>query len=177
MFYFYSLRDCRTPNHKGRKLIKTLWRVYPDVFGHFEQEVETGIRGYHSDLTGLLVKYDDANIVCIAVMTELKLDRILTLPKFRNLGHATKLLKCLRTFGDMSDISFLSPVDSNVIPLFEKSGWEIRKKGKVNKDGTIDYLSSPVNFEEVMEAGHWLQMLKVFNKLMDNKVVLGYQRV
>ena len=160
MFYFYNLRDCRDANNKGRKLIKTLWRVYPDVFGHIEQEVETGIRGYNPDISGLLVKYDEDNIVCVAVMTDCKLDRIFTLPNYRNLGHAETLLKCLRLFAYLCGISFLSPVDPKIIPLFIKCGWKRRTQSRKNKDGTIDFVSDPNKFKDLMYAGGWLKYIK-----------------
>ena len=85
-----------------------------------------------ADTTGIIFWIVKDEIKTVALVQGSKLDRIFTIPSARHKGYATNLLITWRLMKPTA----WSPVNPEVVPLFEKVGFEVMEG--VNKDGTIN---------------------------------------
>jgi len=88
-------------------------------------------------LRGLYCLCIDDKIVSVIYMNINKIDRVITLPKFRHQGYATHLINHLSNELLKAGLSPFSPVLPEIEPLFIKLGWV--KYDKPCPDGTYDY--------------------------------------
>jgi predicted acetyltransferase len=88
--------------------------------------------------SGMYCLYDDNTLLCVGIIENVQMKRIITIPRFRRQGHASRLLTEFATQMYRCGLFAFSPVDPFIEPLFEKLGW-IRNSGE-NEDGTHDYV-------------------------------------
>lgn len=155
-YTFYSIAQMRKLNTRANTLMCVLMKLYPDTFGGMFDRVM--LKSYRSvDFSGLFVRYADGKVVCVSVIYDgAKLDRIFTLPYYRDWGFATQMLGVLRVVSTLSRFSFLSPVEKAIVPLFVAAQWTILDDTKENPDGTLDMLSDRAVFKEVAVIPDWM---------------------
>lgn len=154
-YVFYSISTMRVRKSVGNRLINILVKLYPDTFGHIF-ECMTGRIGCDANFCGLFVRYVDEKVVCVSVIKNgRKLDRIFTIPMYRNKSYATQMLTLLKGISFFQGFTFLSPVDQSVLSLFNKAGWKMFENPSINKDGTIDMLPIPSYYKDVEQIPNW----------------------
>lgn len=88
-------------------------------------------------MSGCYCLYDDNILLSVLIIDRTCVRRVITLPRFRRQGHASRLLT---TFADKvynCGLFTFAPVDPTVEPLFEGIGWV--RNTHLNSDGTHDY--------------------------------------
>ena len=166
-FKFYSFEKLRNPNHEGSKLLNVLTELYPEAFGYLYLRVNIKANmTYRSakvepTISGLYVMKIDKKIVCFANILNVVVDRIFTLPKYRNRGYATRMLSILKCLSVISgEYSMISPVDQRVTHIYEKAGW-VKYNEIINKDGSIDMVSNKALISDYMDLRRWKGYLEV----------------
>ncbi len=102
----------------------------------------------------------DNKIVCFANMLNVVIDRIFTIPKYRNKGYATQMLRVMRAISVLSgEYSLISPVDQCVVNIYEKAGWA-KYNEIINKDGSIDMVSNKPFINDYMDLKKWKRFLE-----------------
>lgn len=146
-FKYYPFRDIvMKSNSKCEVLYRVLMTIESDISANilnelillrntklsYELAIEIWLRGIYTMIC-------NGKIVSCAFIKKNTIDRIITLPNYRNKGYATKLIKKIVENMSNCDIKPVwSPLDPKIIPFFEKIGW-CRCLHTINKDGTIDY--------------------------------------
>lgn len=155
-----SLREGR-----GKALLSVLVVSEPEIFRDLLARVlAPGLAPEEEKLCGLFVRSEGHEVHCVAVLLENRVDRIYTIPRFRGRGYAKQVLAFFHMVSMMSKFSFESPVNPEVVPLFEASGWA-RKGAKPNKDGTLDMVAFPETHAPVMDMGQWFTFVEVLGTL------------
>jgi len=110
-------------------------------------------------LHGMYALYENNTLVSVATIGLNKIDRVITMPRFRHKGHATYLIKHItKKMMDAGIQHVFCPVEPSVEPLFEKMGWV--KIGRTAPDGTHDFV--PASCENLYtlvsryDYGSWL---------------------
>ena len=88
-------------------------------------------------MSGCYCLYDDDTLLSVLIIDKTCVRRIITLPRFRHQGHASRLLTHFAESVYDCGLFAFSPVDPGVEPLFERLGW-VRSNHR-NSDGTHDY--------------------------------------
>ena len=89
-------------------------------------------------IAGLYCLYDGTILLSVAEIYKNKIDRIITMPRFRRQGHAIRLITHIKEEFQRANIFLVfSPVAPSAEPLFEKMGWV--RCGRGAADGTMDY--------------------------------------
>lgn len=164
---FYSYDDMRKDTtNEGRVLLRVLAMTEPNTFGDalaylLLAKSDTTL---NPSISGLLVKREGTTVVCVASVSNVKIDRIYTIPRFRKLGHAKTLLSLLTAFSMFMNFSFVSPVNPDVIPVFLSAGWKF-KAGGPNKDGTRQMASNLPRLSNKMDVSRWAVALESFNQM------------
>jgi hypothetical protein len=84
--------------------------------------------------------HDSKTIYAMALVCLGKLDGIYVPLEYRRSGYATELLKNIhRLYKNIQDIPICSPVKSDIVPAFTRTGW-VKYSDKMNKDGTFNYV-------------------------------------
>ena len=97
----------------------------------------------------------DGKIVCFANILNVVVDRIFTIPKYRNNGYATRMLKILKCISVISgEYSLISPVDPHVAHIYEKAGW-VKYNEIINTDGSIDMVTNKPLVSDYMDVKKW----------------------
>ena len=156
MLVFHSYHDLRQDNTLLKALALTCPSVFDDELRYSKLPME--MLPAHPELSGLLVLKEGTVVKCVAVLHDLKVDRLYTLPRFRRQGHAHGMLTFLRGVSLFGKFCFTSPVEPEIAAVFESAGWT-RRSEKVNRDGTVDYQSNNPAWKRVMDAGSWLGYL------------------
>lgn len=113
----------------------------------------------HSKMTKLLLSgvyclYDGETLLSVATIYLNKIDRIITIPRFRHQGHSSRLLRHIAEQMKQCGIAVICPVEEYIEPLFYKLGW---KRTDVSAhDGTHDfYLPEHEQiYNEMVEYGY-----------------------
>jgi hypothetical protein len=165
-FKFYSFQNLRDPKHEGSKLLNLLTELYPDAFGYLylrvniKKDMTYRSVPINSKISGLLLMKIDNKIVCFANMLNVVIDRIFTIPKYRNKGYATQMLRVMRAISVLSgEYSLISPVDQCVVNIYEKAGWA-KYNEIINKDGSIDMVSNKPFINDYMDLKKWKRFLE-----------------
>ena len=157
MLTFYSYDDIRAHKGSGRALLKDLVDEAPDTFQDAVAYVvlpQEFRRTYNDSISGLLVDANQDGIQCVVVLGDVKVDRIYVPPQRRRLGHAKRMLSFLKAVSILSQFSFTSPVEPEIVPVFLAGGWTLKGSG-INEDGTVDMLSNPPCVADVIDIGAW----------------------
>jgi predicted acetyltransferase len=102
----------------------------------------------------------DKKIVSFANILNVVVDRIFTIPKYRNRGYATTMLRILKAISVLSgEYSMISPVDQHVAHIYEKAGW-VNYNEIINKDGSIDMVSNKALISDYMDLRKWKGFLE-----------------
>ena len=151
--HFYSYAEClRIKNSKTKSLYNYL-RAFvepemPDLMRQYdvliplpesEQERILGKEILHwTRYSGLFCLYEGNNLLSVIVLEMMtRVDRIITMPKYRRQGHALHLLTELtRQMIGHGCPNLISPVYPRIASLFEKAGWVQIGGGTAT---TIDY--------------------------------------
>jgi predicted acetyltransferase len=88
-------------------------------------------------LKGLYCLCVDDKIVSVVYLNKNKIDRVITLPKYRHKGYASHLIKHITNQLIKAGVSPFSPVEPEIESLFIKLGWV--KYDESCPDGTYDY--------------------------------------
>jgi hypothetical protein len=160
-FKFYSFENLRDPKHEGSKLLNVLTELYEEAFGYLYLRVNIKENmtyrsvPINSKISGLYVMKVDKKIVCFANLLNAVIDRIFTIPKYRNRGYATQMLSIMRGISMWTDeYSLISPVDQHVVHIYEKAGW-VKYNEIVNKDGSTDMVSNEQAVSDFMDMKMW----------------------
>ena len=142
-YRFYCFGECLfKQNSKTSLLYSALRTIEPDlpnIMPDLNSARERGERHEEFNLRGMYCLCIDEVIVSVALLADNKLDRILTIPKYRRQGYALQLIKHIaEQLVEYECPAFLSPVYPSVAPLFEKAGW-VKTGSWCERDGTIDY--------------------------------------
>ena len=97
----------------------------------------TAEKRIHLTLRGLYCLCVDDKIVSVICLSETKIDRVITLPKYRHKGYASHLIKHLSNQLLKAGLIPFSPVKPEIESLFTKLGWI--KYDDSCPDGTYDY--------------------------------------
>ena len=167
-YTLYSYRDMKAnPSGYGLRLLRKLVEQAPEHFNDVGQYVFfshlTGVElpTLNDDLSGLLVRKEDGHVVTVATMRNEKLDRLYTLPQHRGKGHATKLLAYLFLLSSMGGWTFISPVKTDLLPMFVRAGWTRRPDSAPNRDKTRDMVTNPQFARSgMMDIGRWFALIK-----------------
>jgi GNAT superfamily N-acetyltransferase len=88
-------------------------------------------------LSGIYALYDGETLLSVATIQCNKIDRIITLPRFRRNGYASMLVKHIAEKMKECGICVICPVEAHAEPLFRKLGWV--KDTKMCPDGCYDF--------------------------------------
>lgn len=88
-------------------------------------------------MSGCYCLYDDNTLLSVLIIDRTCVRRVITLPRFRHQGHASRLLTYFADRVYDCGLFAFSPVDPAVEPLFEGIGWV--RSTHLNSDGTHDY--------------------------------------
>lgn len=158
MLTFYSFHDIRSGKGSGRALLKSLVTEAPDTFKNTVAYVllpDKSRTAYNDSISGLLVESDEDGILCVVVLAEVKVDRIYVPPHCRRRGHAKRMLCFLQAVSILSQFSFISPVEPEIVPLYLAASWTHKGSG-LNEDGTVQMVSNKPKLSAAMEIGAWL---------------------
>jgi hypothetical protein len=142
--WYYSFMDIiAKENSKTETLLKALQLIEPALSKvsnelAYIKRMKLLVNAHELFLTGMVCLYDKTTLLSVAFIHLNKIDRIITIPRFRKQGHATDLLT--RVVGFMRACGLtgvFSPVNPDVEPLFIKMGWV--KVGTGAEDGTTDF--------------------------------------
>jgi hypothetical protein len=145
-FRFFSYITFLVPNKKTKtEIVYTALRVIEPAL---EDQVKHIRENKHWILTnpknftlvstsGMYCLYDDDTLLCVGIIEHIQLKRIITIPRFRRQGHASRLVKEFASQMYRCGVFAFSPVDPFIEPLFDKLGWI--RNGGANEDGTHDY--------------------------------------
>jgi GNAT superfamily N-acetyltransferase len=141
---YYSFMDIITEeNSKAETLLKALQLIEPALSKAsnglaYIKRMGVPVNAHEMFLSGMFCLYDGDTLLSVAFIHLNKIDRVVTIPRFRRQGHASELLK--RVVGLMKACGIsgvFSPVTPDVEPFFIKMGWV--KVGKEAEDGTTDF--------------------------------------
>jgi GNAT superfamily N-acetyltransferase len=74
-------------------------------------------------LSGIYALYDGDTLLSVAIIECNKINRIITLPRFRRKGYSSLLVKHIAEKMKECGICVICPVDKHIEPLFYKLGW------------------------------------------------------
>lgn len=154
MYKFYSFHNIST---QGKQLLTILGTQFPE---HFQVALHNYNKSpiYMNDISGLFCRYEGSKIVCVCLLLHLRVDRIFTIPKYRGLGYADKVLRLLNSISTLIGIGLSSPILPEIEKLYTKANW-IRLGNKINPDGTIDMIT-PLFKEGINDGTLWLAFLE-----------------
>jgi GNAT superfamily N-acetyltransferase len=160
-YRFYSFGECLYKKNSKTAIVYTALRTIepdlPDFIPPLNQARENGKQDdYDVNLRGMYCLCIDDVVVSVALLHDNKLDRVITIPKFRRRGYALQLIKHIaEKFVEYECPIILSPVYPAVVPLFEKAGW-VKTGTSCPRDGTIDYtLPEMLRFFMTREPAGW----------------------
>jgi GNAT superfamily N-acetyltransferase len=126
---------------------------YPDVFGVFHAKRPLYV---NEKLTGLFVLKVNKQVVCIAVLLNLSVDRVFTLPRFRGKGYAKALMSIFCGMSTVLGVGLVTPAYPEFRSLLERAGWKYQKP---NSDGTLQMTTPLWKANQLYDAGKWLMFL------------------
>lgn len=120
--------------------LRTIEPALPDYISELNAAREQGrIADMDANLRGLYCLRIGKDVVSVALVHDNKLDRIITIPKYRRQGYALQLIKHIaEQYVEHECPIILAPVDPRIAPLFDRAGW-VRTGTTCTRDGTIDY--------------------------------------
>lgn len=143
-YRFYSFGECLYKKNSKTAILYTALRTIepdlPDYIPALNIAREVGKQDeFDVNLRGMYCLCVDEVVVSVAILHDNKLDRILTIPKFRRQGYAVQLIKHItEQYVEYECPIILSPVYPSVTSLFEKAGW-VKAGSSCPRDGTVDY--------------------------------------
>jgi hypothetical protein len=146
-YRFYSNLTFLSPNKKNKSVI--LYNALRNIEPKLEDQVNHIRKNKHWILTdhnnfalcstqGMYCLYDDDTLLCVGIIENVQMKRVITLPRFRNQGHAKRLLTEFATQMYRCGVFAYTPADTFIQPALDRMGW-IRNAGR-NEDGTHDYV-------------------------------------
>ena len=146
-YRFYSYITLLIPNKKNKTAIlyNALRNIEPkleDQINHIRDNKQTILNNRQNFLlvstSGIYCLYDDDKLVCAGIIEHVQIKRVITLPLFRNQGHAKRLLTEFASQMYRCGLFAYTPADPFIQPALDRMGW-IRNAGR-NEDGTQDYV-------------------------------------
>ena len=146
-YRFYSYITLLTPNKKNKTAIlytalKNIEPKLEDQINHIRNNKNCILNNYNNfalvSTSGIYCLYDDDKLLCAGIIENVQMKRVITLPLFRNQGHAKRLLTEFATQMYRCGVFAYTPADAFIQPALDRMGW-IRNAGK-NEDGTHDYV-------------------------------------
>jgi len=151
--HFYAYAECLHRNDSKTKTLYNYLRAFvepelPNLMAKFdmleplpqaEQKRRLGEENFNDmRYSGLFCLYEGNSLLSVIVLEKkVRLDRIITMPKYRRQGHALRLLTELtRQMIHHGCPVLISPVYPRIASLFEKAGWVRLESGTKT---TIDY--------------------------------------
>lgn len=177
---FHSLYNMKVgKDNQGKLLLKALSAIEPTIFGkmysvvreenpdtpelmRLVQEGDPNKREIiNFMLCGMIVMYENNKAISVVIVLNNVLNRIFTIPTFRNQGNMRKLLFIITTGMLATGLPFMSPVIPELIDLFKSIGWTQDPDETINKDGTFSlYLNWKKDTENIeADYGRWEQIL------------------
>ena len=143
-YHFYCFGECLYKKKSKTEMLYTALRTIepdiPDIMTGLNLAREVGKQDeFDVNYAGMYCLCVDDIIVSVIIIKDNKLDRIITIPKFRRQGYALRLIKHItEQWVEHECPVIISPVYPSIAPLFEKAGW-VKTGSSCERDGTIDY--------------------------------------